>query len=115
MRSALGVESRRSARGSITAEFIVALPAILLVLAALLQATQLLHQQYSLTVLTQQTSRLWLFEGESAARSMLATQHPDIRLHSETTAGMLCVKTTRMVPLFGVSTVPIGARSCVAQ
>ena len=101
-------------RGSVTAEFAIALPGVLLIVAALFQGIQLVHQQVALTSLTQQASRTWLIDGEASSRGHLAAAHPELKWRFTEGAGTRCIDASRLLSVFGVAQFTIQARSCVA-
>jgi hypothetical protein len=90
--------------GSVAAEFAVAMPAVVLVLALCLGALQLGGAQIQLQDAASAAAR-------SVARGGTAPAHPGIRLSIETRGDLVCVALRRTVDLVRLP-VEVGARSC---
>lgn len=105
---------RADERGSITAEFAITVPAVLVVLAVIVGGVQLAGQQAGLTALAGDLARLEA-RGDSAlaaARRQNFTGNPVIERRE--TGGVLCV-TARASPRTGMlAAVTIEAAGCAA-
>lgn len=100
-------------RGSVTAEFALTIPAVLLVLGIALGSVHLSAERVLLVSLASDVSRLeargdWT---ESAAR---ATQYPSAELHRTTGEGVLCVTATARPGSGILSAIAISATACAA-
>lgn len=91
------------------------LPAMLVIVAMLFAGVQLLGQHMQLNHLTQQAGRLLVLHGQAEARALLLREHPDVAIRFTHSAGTICVQASRQARVFGLETLTIGARSCVAK
>lgn len=98
-------------RGSVTAEFALTIPAVLLVLGVALGSVHLSAERVLLVSLASDVSRLeargdW---AESAARE---AGYPSAELHRTTGEGVLCVTATARPGSGILSTITISATAC---
>ena len=109
-----GRSLRADERGSITAEFAITVPAVLVVLAVIVGGVQLAGQQAGLTALAGDLARLEA-RGDSAlaaARLRSFGGQPVVERHE--TGGVLCV-TARASPRSGLlAAVTVTASGCAA-
>ena len=100
-------------RGSVTAEFVTVLPAVIIVLATCLGALTVVGQQLRLVDAAAVAARAsGRGESSAAAGRMAAGIMPGTRIVVEPDGEIVCVLATNTVRLFG--SWPIGARSCAA-
>ena len=105
----------RDQRGSITAEFAAALPAVLVVLACCLGAVQVVGQQVRLTDAAADVARLLArADGASAASGLLAAVGPGTALTQERQGDFVCVRLSAPSAFapFAAAGLTLGARSC---
>lgn len=105
----------RSQRGSITAEFAAALPAVLVVLACCLGAVQVVGQQVRLTDAAADVARLLArADGAAAASGLLAAVGPGTALAQERQGDFVCVRLSAPSAFapFAAAGLTLGARSC---
>ena len=105
----------RSQRGSITAEFAAALPAVLVVLACCLGAVQVVGQQVRLTDAAADVARLLArADGAAAASGLLAAVGPGTALTQERQGDFVCVRLSAPSAFapFAAAGLTLGARSC---
>jgi len=110
----LGAPERVSDRGSVTAEFAVALPAVLLLLTLLLGAVRLAGLQLVAQDAAADAARsLGRGDGADAVRARLERQLPGARLSSSSDDGLVCASveapTSGPAALLGLRP---AARSC---
>jgi hypothetical protein len=102
-------------RGSVTAEFAAALPAVLVVLACCLGAVQVVGQQVRITDAAADVARL-LARGDSAgpAAGLLAAAGPGTSLAEERQGEFVCARLSAPSAFapFAAAGLSLGARSC---
>ncbi len=102
-------------RGSVTAEFAAALPAVLVVLACCLGAVQVVGQQVRLTDAAADVARL-LARGDGAgpASGLLAAVAPGTALAEERQGEFVCARLTAPSAFapFAAAGLTLAARSC---
>ena len=111
MRSRWGDE-----RGSVTAEFAVALPAVVLVLATVLAGMQAATTLVRATDASAQAARMAARGDEPAAARMVAEAVPGAELGLERGDGLVCARVSLDVAVLGLlGRLPISARSCAGD
>ncbi|MGB3414747.1 MAG: TadE/TadG family type IV pilus assembly protein [Microbacteriaceae bacterium] len=108
-------DTGRTERGSSTAEFVVLFPALLLLIALILQLGQLLMMQHSLLYSTQQAGRVLVLRGSVAAEAFLHARHPDAQMTVHVQGLVSCVDSWQTASIFGLSEFVLRAQSCVAR
>jgi Flp pilus assembly protein TadG len=99
-------------RGTVTAEFAVALPALLLVLAACLGALRLGAEQVRVVDAAALAARSAARGDDPAFSARLAqSAGADGIATSRTAGGLVCVVARRVTPVLGLA-LPLAARSC---
>jgi Flp pilus assembly protein TadG len=116
-RCGLRTASARDDSGSAVAEFAIALPAVLLVLAAVLGGVQLGVLQLRLQDAATDAARaLGRGDPESGVASRIAQQAPTARWSSSRSAGFVCAHLTAGVaPPVGLVGVAASATSCALE
>ncbi|NEM92190.1 TadE family type IV pilus minor pilin [Galbitalea soli] len=106
----------RDDRGSVTAEFAVALPAVVLVLAVALGALAAGTRAIALESGAGDAARM-LGRGESGDRAaaVLHRAAPGARLRILDADGQACVVARVSAPILGPITVPLTARACALR
>src|SRR4051812_37037063 len=100
-------------RGSVTAEFAVALPAVVLVLIAALGGVQAASVLVRVTDAAAQSARAAARGDEGAASALVARAVPGAELTLQHDGDLVCAHVSLDVALFGpLGSLPIGARSC---
>ena len=90
----------RDDRGSVTAEFAVVLPAVVIVLVCALGAIQLAGEQLRLQAADAGAARL-LGRGDSGARGLVEAVNPDATLDVHTSGDLICAQ-SRAPASFGI-------------
>jgi hypothetical protein len=109
------VPSRSAERGSITAEFAAALPAVLVVLACCLGAVQVVGQQVRLTDAAADVARLVARgNGAGPAAGLLAAAGPGTTLAQDRQGEFLCARLSAPSAFapFAAAGLTLTARSC---
>ncbi len=110
-----GVLLQKDEQGTVTAEFAVALPAVLVVLGLVLGGVTLVTQRLSLTSAAGDVSRLEARGDHDLAAARLEALPGNIDVERNETGGLLCV-TLRAAPGRGIlSELAITARACAAR
>jgi hypothetical protein len=109
------VPSRSAERGSVTAEFAAALPAVLVVLACCLGGVQVVGQQVRMSDAAADVARL-LARGDGAgpAAGLLASVGPGTVLAQERHGEFVCARLSAPSAFapFAAAGLSLGARSC---
>jgi hypothetical protein len=105
------ITAMRDDRGTVTAEFAVVLPAVVLVLACALGALQLGAQQLRLQAAVGGAARL-LGRGDGGANELVAAVDPDARVEVRRVDSMVCVQARAPARLPIALGVTLAASSC---
>lgn len=105
----------RNERGSVTAEFVTAIPAMLMVLMLAITAMMLAAQRVTLTAAAAEVARLEARGDTAAAAARMRALGSGVRVGRSVTDGLLCVRLTA-APAGGVlSAISVSAQGCAAQ
>jgi Flp pilus assembly protein TadG len=101
----------RAERGSVTAEFAVILPAVLLILVAVLAAMQVAGEQLRLQAATSDAARLFA-RADPRASARVADAVPGATVSIRRDAGLICADARAPTSLGMLSGLTLTASSC---
>lgn len=105
---------RGDERGAVTAEFAVAIPAMLLVLGLAIGAVQLSAQRVALTALAGDVARLEARGDDRLAAARIAEHPGAAKLSRSTAGGILCVVATSSPSAGLLAGIRVTGRGCAA-
>lgn len=88
--------------GTVTAEFVVALPAVLIVVAILAGTFQSQFAAHELSAITGHAARTYLVSGQEKAVALVRSQLPDATVRVEHAGELHCVTVTRTINVVGL-------------